>query len=364
MQTFEELHELIQSAAATTLESEREVRWLDPKKVLGVARNQRGALEVFLCGPRLHPRSSLLRRHMQFDSWQFGETALFDANRIVLPSAPHFVPIAALIAEELLRNRAAEGELERAFAASEPIIELALRRTALPEEVVLGLVGELFFLDMLIRAAANSSERASVLRAWQGCAPGAHDFVFDAALVEVKTTTHPYSRHAISSLNQVDPEEDNGKSVLLLSLGVVDAASAAGSGIAARDSGLTLPRLVESILRGLGSNIQKGERNETQEILVRQVRDYGGDSSVGYDHDIMSEWDVYQNAYSFRFQRLYDMRDSLIRVLRHQDVDAQFVPHDSVRFTLVLPERVRGDLNPTTDLFAAVPFLLGREGQH
>lgn len=82
---------------------------------------------------------------------------------------------------------------------------------------------------------------------------------------------------------------------------------------------------------------------------------------MGYDHDLMADWDVYQIAYAIRFQRLYEMKDENIRTLRHRDIDDRFVPCEGLHFTLVLPDRVCGDLNPTTDLYSVVPLLLGRE---
>lgn len=121
----------------------RNLRWLAPP--LAIGRTPAGDFEVFIRGSELHATSSLVRRHLQHGDWRPEEGGEpFSANRIVLPSAPHFAAIAALIAIELIRaGIAAPYGPQKAFTDVEPIVEMAIRRGALPENVIIGLIGEL-----------------------------------------------------------------------------------------------------------------------------------------------------------------------------------------------------------------------------
>lgn len=74
----------------------------------------------------------------------------------------------------------------------------------------------------------------------------------------------------------------------------------------------------------------------------------------------MHNWSAYQTRWQHGFLRIYDMNDSAIQVLRRSDVQRRgHVVLDSVSFQIDLPERVSGDLNPQTDLFALARRLLG-----
>ena len=88
------------------------------------------------------------------------------ANRLLFPPFGHFYQIAALIATEMLHENA-DQNLPRAFAVTEPIIELAIKRLELSEAALLGLAGELLLLDALVRRS-DAAYVGRLVAAWEG----------------------------------------------------------------------------------------------------------------------------------------------------------------------------------------------------
>ena len=93
---------------------------------------------------------------------------------------------------------------------------------------------------------------------------------------------------------------------------------------------------------------------------------YGGDAAIGYDHERDMLKTRYARRFYFRFERMYDMSDTRLQLLtsRHLAGLTHMDP-GSVNFRVVLPDRVRGALNPTngwaplrTRVFAAAGFPL------
>lgn len=74
----------------------------------------------------------------------------------------HFGQLGAFLAIELLRENV-DANLERAFAATERLIELATKRMDISENAVLGIAGELLLLDALGTAAAQPILRSDQL---------------------------------------------------------------------------------------------------------------------------------------------------------------------------------------------------------
>jgi hypothetical protein len=338
-------------------DAEREVRWCEDEHILGISRQQTGGIELFLCGEELRASSPLIQRHMKFDHWTRAGGEVFRANRLVLPSDDHFVPVAAFLAEELLR-RNVTNSLAASFAQTEPLIEMALKRVALSEEEILGLLGELRFLEVLLSVAVNSRQRAIALDAWRGNERGARDFVFGIHSVEVKSTRGDRSLHRIGSVMQVDPRRSESnepqEELFLLSLGFKPDSSNIHLSL-----GLSLPTQVDAILQKLASpNNQANNSGELQTLFLAKVASYGA-TGRGYEHEEMRNWSAYQTRWQHGFLRIYDMNDSAIQVLRRSDVQRRgHVVLDSVSFQIDLPERVSGDLNPQTDLFALARRLL------
>lgn len=328
--TFEALRdelEFLEAPAGTA----RSLRWLATP--LAVARSTTGDFEIFIRGDELLATSALVRRHLQYGDWQpEGGGITFPANRVVLPSAPHFASVAALIAVELLRaGLGTTAGTQAAFADVEPIIEMAIRRGALPENVLVGLIGELIVLrQCLLSIDSQPQLRAVLLDAWQGW-QGGRDFRFGTNSVEVKTTQAGSSIHEFSGLHQLEevPLPDGSLEELhVLSVGLA----------ASPSMGETLPGIVDQILEMLGGT--KGQ-SPLQDSFLTRVERYGAASGVGYQHVTMKDWAAYSTRYTSTFPlRLYRVADPTMRLLDRTDIAKTFVAPDSISFTLHIPDRV------------------------
>jgi hypothetical protein len=272
----------------------------------------------------------------------------------VFPADDHYAAVAAFLAEEFLR-RGIVASLETGFAKTEPLVEMALRRLGLSEEEILGLLGELRFLEVLL-AVGGDGRKAIVLDGWRGHQRGSRDFVFGRGTVEVKSTRAKQSVHQVSNVMQVDPRRSEAgepqENLFLLSLGF--------SPVEQRGSeALTLPRVVEEILSKLAAGASGAEASELQALFLAKVAQYGSDPGHGYDHGEMQGWSSYQSAWQHGFVRIYDMCDPAIDVLRRADIRGyRHIVEESVSFQVTLPEQVSGDLNPRSDLFAFAAQLL------
>lgn len=348
--TFEKLLQLADGLAIPKSDDEREVKWCDPDEVLGLSRQHGGGIELFLRGPQLSARSPLVRRHLRHDKWERKDGAIFLANRLVFPSDDYYVPATAFLAEELLRTNLI-GALSESFSQTEPLIEMVLRKTALSEEAVLGLLGELRFLDALLASATNVELKAVILDSWRGHQRTARDFVYRHRSVEVKATRSVRSTHSINSIAQVDPRRaESGEAMedlYLLSLGFQPQDQSSNY-----LGGMSVATQVDAILEKLADPRHLDQRGELQLQFLGKVAMYGGDSGHGYDHDEMRDWPAYRQRWEQLFLRIYDMADPAIQVLRREDVRCRGnVVLESVTFQISLPDKVTGDVNPQTDPF-------------
>lgn len=348
--SFEQLLRLTEELPLPKIENEREVRWCDPSHIIGFSRQIGGSIELFLCGEELRASSLLVKRHLRFDQWTGISGEVFKANRLIFPAEEHYTAATAFLAEELLRKDAISS-LQNGFSETEPLIEMMLRRTTLSEDELLGLIGELRFLDVLLSVASDSTQRALAVDAWRGHEQTSRDFVFGNAAVEVKTTRSDRSVHHISSPMQVDPRRSESNEPLeqlnLLSLGFKPLPKTDIHVI-----GITLPDQVEAILKRLGGNSESAPCTELQKLFLAKVSSYGGVPGHGYIHDEMRTWSAYQSSWQHGFLRIYDMNDDAVQVLRRSDIQRRcHVVFDSVKFTVDLPERISGELNPQNDLF-------------
>lgn len=359
MSSFENLMELAQSLEPPRTWDQRSLEWCDKGHVLGLARQPGGAFEVFISGPALVAQRSGVRRHLRFDSWETASHGRFSANRIVLPNEDHYAAVAAFLAEEMLRLGVLESPQD-AFTRAEPVIEMALRRAAAEEEVLLGLLGELRFLTALLHAASTPSERARVLGSWRGYERSARDFQIDSGTaVEVKVTRGPTSTHHISNVSQVDPRRTSDgaptERLFLLSIGVT-ALEEASSPAATR---LSVASLTESVLTMLAAGEDSGP-TEIQELFLSRLKTYGPKQAEHYDHATMRDWAVYSEPWAITFERAYDMASPNMDVLRRADLDAHsFVSADSVNFVATFPPTTGEDGNPETDLLQFARRILG-----
>jgi hypothetical protein len=357
MPTFEQLLQLAKEAPLSEGDDKREIQWCEGGQILGISRQPSGAFEIFLCGEKLQASSVLVRRHLKFDRWSRAGGVVFQANRLVFPSDDHFVPMVAFLTEELLRSKVSES-ISRAFAQTEPLLEMALRRIALSEEELLGLLGELRFLEVLLAVAETPRQRALAFDAWRGYERTSRDFVVGQRAVEVKATRGNRSLHRISNVMQVDPRRSASsepqEELFLLSLGFKPL-----DDDAFQESALSLPTQVEAILSKLRASGRKDQPAELDSLFLNRVACYGSGAGGHYAHEEMRNWSTYRTPWSHGFVRIYDMSDMAVQVLRRDDVKRRgHVVLESVNFEVDLPDRISGDLNPETDLFSLARRLL------
>lgn len=259
----------------------RNLRWLTT--TLAIARTTAGDYEIFIRGPEIRASSPLVRRHLQHSEWRpeaGGEP--FPASRIVLPSAPHFASIAALIAIELLRAGITSPQsVQAAFTDVEPIIEIVIRRGALAENIIIGLIGELTLLRHLI--LIHRDRPTTMMRCvdfWQGWQEAGRDFQIGNHSIEVKTTQASASIHEFSGLHQLEPK--------LLASGAMEQLHLMSVGLSVSTTmGENLPSIVSSIVTLLS---HAGAGAEVADEFLWRVSQYGNQSGTGYIHATMQDW--------------------------------------------------------------------------
>ena len=350
MTSYEEVLEQINAVPAGLTGNDRTINWLTDAQVVGVARNSRGHLELFLAGEQLKPRTSTVKYAIHYHSWHRDTQPPLSANRILLPALGHFDQVGAFIAAELLREKA-DANMERAFAVIEPLIELAIKRLEIAESAILGLVGELLLLDALCRRA-DDRHVGPVVQAWDGWRRSARDLTWEGTGVEIKTTTRTTSSHAVRGVHQIEPaaatDDGPGESrLLLVSIGLQQTDPNVPA--------LSIPSLVESIVARLTSSGASGLVDE----LLKRVAMYGSESGIGYEHATMAHEAPFTTPFSLTFIRGYDMADPAVEVLRRDDVLAhQHVDAQSLSFRVDLPATITLN-NPIAGVRRVAEAILG-----
>lgn len=332
MTSYEAVLEQINAVPAGLTGNDRAINWLTDAQVVGVARNSRGHLELFLAGEQLKPRTSTVKSAIHYHSWHRNTQPPLSANRILLPALGHFDQVGAFIAAELLREKA-DVNLERAFAVTEPLIELAIKRLEISENAIIGLFGELLLLDALCRRA-DDMYVGPVVQAWDGWRRSARDLTWEDTGVEIKTTTRSTSSHAVHGMHQIEPaaatDDGPGESrLLLVSIGLQQTDPNVPA--------LSIPSLVESIVARLTVSGASGLVDE----FLKRVAMYGSESGIGYEHATMANEAPFMTPFSVTFVRGYDMADPAVDVLRHDDVVThQHVDAQSLSFRVELPATI------------------------
>ena len=350
MTSYEEVLEQINAVPAGLTGNDRTINWLTDAQVVGVARNSRGHLELFLAGEQLKPRTSTVKYASHYHSWHRDTQPPLSANRILLPALGHFDQVGAFIAAELLREKA-DANMERAFAVIEPLIELAIKRLEIAESAILGLVGELLLLDALCRRA-DDRHVGPVVQAWDGWRRSARDLTWEGTGVEIKTTTRTTSSHAVRGVHQIEPaaatDDGPGESrLLLVSIGLRQTDPNVPA--------LSIPSLVESIVARLTVS---GAGGLVDEFLKRGAM-YGSESGIGYEHATMANEAPFTTPFSLTFIRGYDMADPAVEVLRRDDVLAhQHVDAQSLSFRVDLPATITLN-NPIAGVRRVAEAILG-----
>lgn len=350
MTTYEVVLDQITSIPAGSAGDDRTITWLTASHVVGLARNSRGHLEIFLSGDRLKPRTSVVKAAMQYHSWHRENQAPLSANRILLPALGHFDQVGAFIVAELLREQV-DVDLERAFASTEPLIELSIKRLEISEKAILGLVGELIVLDALCRRA-DDIYVGPIVQAWNGWRRSARDLIWEGVGVEIKTTTRNTSSHVIHGVHQIEPapaadDELSEARLLLISVGLCQAEQGV--------SAISIPSLVGSIVKRLNAT---GGGGLVDDFLTR-LSIYGSESGVGYEHITMAHDAPFSTPFTVTFVRGYDMGDPAVEVLRRHDVVShQHVDVDSLTFRVDLPATITVD-NPMAGVRRVADAVLG-----
>jgi hypothetical protein len=329
MTNYESVLELIADVPSAASTDVRDIKWMTEARVVGVSRNHDGQLEMFLAGAELKPTSKTVADAIEFHAWHRDNASSFDANRLLLPALGHFDQVAAFICTELLRN-GADVALRQAFAKTEPLVELALERLRMSNEVLLGLAGELLVLDALCRRATDD-QVAQVIESWKGWKKSSRDFVWRTTGIEVKTTTRNTSSHLVQGVHQVEPNDgtDGGQGeerLYLVSVGLQPADPGGNS--------FSIPQLVHRVIKRMETTSCGGYVDK----FLSRLSEYGAESGGGYDHHTMSEDSLYATSFLTTFFRAYDMADEAIEVLRREDiVTRHHVDASSVRFRVDLP---------------------------
>ncbi|GEA81935.1 PD-(D/E)XK motif protein [Cellulomonas uda] len=351
---FERLRERLEQQPPAPSAEDRELVWADPGHLLALARDDRGQVEIFVVGPPLTASTRVVAANLVHHTWRTSDGSTFDASRVVLPGEPHFDGVATLVCAELLRN-GVDRSPQAAFAQVEPVIALALRRAVLGDEVLAGLVGELVVLDRILRVTAPRAA-AEVVAGWYGHDRSTRDIQLRGVGVEVKTTTGPRSIHSVSGVRQVElgrAVDGRPESALYL-------ASVGVTWLDEDVAGLTLPGLVDSILNHLEA-AHVGPEDVAE--LLKRVMHYGGDAGLGYDHAHHNLYPRFLRPFELRFERLYDLTDEKVHVLTSKHLEGlDHVEVESVGYTIVLPDRLRGDVNPVAGLHAVATTIARRAG--
>jgi hypothetical protein len=313
----------------------RRLHWV-VESLLGAARTSSGDFEIFLLGEPLMTRSPVVRRCLEHGAWRPTNGGNpFNATRVVLPADPHFAAVAALIATELMRAGLGVGiSSQEAFTEVEPLIELAIQRGSLTDEVLLGLFSELLVLRTLLRAGNYSlADKAVLVGTWRGWQQG-RDFVIGRQAIEVKATRGLTSSHAFSGLHQLEEQQlpDGDLEVLhLLSIGLQEVSA----------GGVSLPNLVDDLLSDIGGPVgTEHDQGPLQTQLLGWISQYGA-GGRGYRHLSMRGWPQYQAQFALSFSpRLYRIADQDMRLLPRAVVAETFIRPDSLKFDATFPARV------------------------
>ncbi len=349
MRTYEEIAKLLESLDPSEAHDEINVEWLDEGRA-GVARDARGRYSVLIVGPKLAPRIDVVAEAVRPTTWRAEAGAQLEGSILQLPHGDAFRTVAATIAAELFRRGLKTRPVTQVFAEVEPFVALVLRRMVLPDDFVLGLVGELFVLRellMVLGDARRSMPDPTAL--WRGSQQQARDFVLPGASIEVKTTGLAVSRHSISGFDQIEPRSIAGDTLEQLFIASVGLRrSSAGS------AGLSIAGLADEITDLLQDCA--GESSDAVAKFLDRLAAYGPDGFDGYRHPEMRDQEIYSQGFTTTFSpRVYNMSDQNIRIIRRADLarDFQLVLPQGISYTLELPGVVPGSIeNPRSDLHA------------
>jgi hypothetical protein len=236
---------------------------------------------------------------------------------------------------------------------------MALERSRLQGEELVGLIGELLLMRALIETTPVNPWK--IIDSWHGFERSSRDFQIGTVGVEVKTTRGTTSTHRVQGVHQVEIGHAVGGSFesafYLVSIGIeaVDQEEP-------QENTWTLPQMVENLLCCIeGSDLLEQESRSLREKLLESIRKYGSTHGFGYDHLEMKHQIIFGSRWRTAFVRGFDMTDLAIAVPRSDDLTPfSMIDPSSLEFTVVLPAQVRGDTNPINGLTQTAIELMGR----
>jgi hypothetical protein len=355
-QSYEQQLELVKGLRRSHSDDDRHIGWVATEDLIGFARTPKGRIEMFLPGPPLVARFRRVREALEYQTWFRANGKQLLANRILLPAAGHFEQVAAFLGTELIRN-GASSDLSRAFAQTEPLIEMAIEDLLLAEDALLGLCGELLLLNALL-ASAPDARVEEVLDSWKGYRETSRDFQLGCVGVEVKTTTRGSSSHLFRGVHQLEPGHGVGgadeRSYALVSIGLewIETGEEANT--------TSLPELVDGCVARLTDVLGPLAAAAVDELLQR-VATYGLPTALGYQHNEMRGSARFARRFRVAFVRDYDMADEHIRLLTTDDMRARpYIDIESLHLRVNFPEKVSGDVNPVGGLNACATSILAQ----
>lgn len=321
-----------------------EVVWLGASDGVGVARGVGGRLEIFISGTPIRSSIRLVNEVIEHRVWHRGDGSSFAGNRLALSPLQHFDSVGAVVCAEYIKALSC-GSRDWAFHQVAPIIELAIQRANIDSQSLVGLVGELFVLDGLLRVA-NDSDLGRILRGWEGWRQSSRDLHWQGVGLEVKTTLNDSSIHPIEGVHQVEVGAADGEELL------EGEAMLVSVGIKLSDGdfySVSVPGLCESIIGRLES---AGVDDGVVDYFLGRVKEYGSASGSGYDHRRDVDSQFYGRGFNVMFVRGYDLRACSDGFMRSADVlEKRYVVNGSVAYRIALPDVVTVD-NPVNGIIA------------
>lgn len=337
---YEDLRERIAGTVSATHEDARDVAWATVGQRLGFARSPKGGIELFIVGDPIETGRPSIARRLEHHDWAANGTTI-GANRLLLPNEPYFDRVAAFICAELQLN-GIDARPTVAFRRSEEVIELALSRGSIDSQALIGLCGEMLFLQAMTRAKPALAVSA-LMHDWKGYRPSSRDFQVGPVGVEVKTTTRGVSEHHIQGPYQTElgvPVDGVPETALfLLSVGLLWLPPE-------HPGAFTLPAIVSELV----DHLSPSDRSE----FLRRVRAYAGSPQGGYEHSAEYVSPEFRRPFETNFVRLYDLTDSRIQLPRSEDLNEMNLDPHSVNYRIRLPVQVNGTLNPVVGLASCV----------
>lgn len=341
MSQYDEIKKRVADLEPPGAESEYEMRTEIVGK-LAYGRGYGGSYVICFLGADLNPSSDRVKQYLHYsDSWRSeGGGSDFEGSLLTFPESEEFSAVVAMIAMECIDAGIESWDMAHCLPKVEPIIELVLSQPNLPGSFVVGLYGELFVLRAVMTCMKGAMGTVSdPTGCWKGAERSARDFSVDCGGesigIEVKTTLGNSSRHTISGLDQVELQVGDGEEKLYL----------ASIGIQKSPGGESIAGLTDNIL-DLIKSLSPTPTDDQNKFLDR-LKSYGPSSTQRYDHVRMKDEQPFSVGYDHHFNRLYDMGDRNIEIIRSECVKKRrHVEHRGISYKISLEDKIPDSRNP------------------